>query len=159
MEISVTSKTPHMKEALTSAGFVITKDASIVVEDHITDYKIADKIFVKPVRLASLIDAIHSASPQEIDFSLFKLNLIERFCFNENEHVTLTEKECELLKAFYDAKFIISKNDLLKIVWGYDTEIATTTLETHVSRLRQKLKVFSEQDLFKSTDGNFQMIV
>lgn len=56
----------------------------------------------------------------------------------KKEH--LTEKENKLLFYLYNNKNIeITKNDLLKAIWGVSESLNTHTLETHVYRLKQKI--------------------
>ena len=52
----------------------------------------------------------------------------------------LTEKETEILWRLLSKKNskILQKN-LLKDIWGYDEDIETRTLETHIYRIRKKL--------------------
>ena len=52
----------------------------------------------------------------------------------------LTEKETEILWRLLSNKNskILQKN-LLKDIWGYDEDIETRTLETHIYRIRKKL--------------------
>ena len=56
----------------------------------------------------------------------------------KKEH--LTEKENKLLLYLYNNKNIeITKNDLLKAIWGVSESLNTHTLETHIYRLKQKI--------------------
>ena len=58
---------------------------------------------------------------------------------NYTEH--LTEKENNLLIYFYNKKNEeILKKDLLIKIWGFSEKINTHTLETHIYRLKKKLK-------------------
>ena len=52
----------------------------------------------------------------------------------------LTEKEINLLELFQGAKKPLSKNDIQKTVWGYSETADTHTVETHIYRLRKKIK-------------------
>ena len=54
----------------------------------------------------------------------------------------LTEKETEILWRLLSNKNskILQKN-LLKDIWGYDEDIETRTLETHIYRIRKKLNL------------------
>ena len=55
--------------------------------------------------------------------------------------IQLTDKEAQILKCLYRAgNSIVSRDVLLERVWGYNAEVATHTLETHVYRLRQKIE-------------------
>ena len=57
------------------------------------------------------------------------------------ETIKLTEKEVIILKYLYNrAPETISKEELLKNVWGYSAEMTTHTIETHIYRLRQKVE-------------------
>jgi len=55
--------------------------------------------------------------------------------------VRLTEKETAILKYLYRAgEKPVTREELLTEVWGYNANVATHTLETHVYRLRQKIE-------------------
>ena len=53
----------------------------------------------------------------------------------------LTEKETAILRFLYRANHqVVSRDVLLREVWGYQSNITTHTLETHIYRLRQKIE-------------------
>jgi DNA-binding response OmpR family regulator len=53
----------------------------------------------------------------------------------------LTDKETNILKYLYRAgPKVVSREELLTEVWGYNAGVTTHTLETHVYRLRQKIE-------------------
>ncbi len=53
----------------------------------------------------------------------------------------LTEKETAILRFLYRAgQDVVSREVLLKEVWGYNAAVTTHTLETHIYRLRQKIE-------------------
>lgn len=62
--------------------------------------------------------------------------------------VRLTDKEAQILKFLYmraqkhstDHNGVVSRDELLDEVWGYNAAVTTHTLETHVYRLRQKME-------------------
>ena len=54
--------------------------------------------------------------------------------------VRLTEKESAILEFLYRAGRAIGRDTLLGEVWGYNTGVATHTLETYVYRLRRKIE-------------------
>ena len=55
--------------------------------------------------------------------------------------VRLTEKETSILRRLYRAKQrSVTRQTLLQEVWGYNSEVTTHTLETHIYRLRQKIE-------------------
>ncbi len=53
----------------------------------------------------------------------------------------LTEKETAILRFLYRAgQKVVSRDVLLAQVWGYNANVTTHTLETHIYRLRQKIE-------------------
>ena len=55
--------------------------------------------------------------------------------------IRLTEKETAILKFLYRAGGrAVPRNTLLVEVWGYNSNVTTHTLETHIYRLRQKIE-------------------
>ncbi|MDH5773241.1 MAG: helix-turn-helix domain-containing protein, partial [Rhodospirillaceae bacterium] len=55
--------------------------------------------------------------------------------------IRLTDKEAQILKFLYlQGGQVVSRSDLLGEVWGYNAQVTTHTLETHVYRLRQKIE-------------------
>lgn len=53
----------------------------------------------------------------------------------------LTEKETAILRFLYRAgRKPIARETLLQEVWGYNSQVTTHTLETHIYRLRQKIE-------------------
>ena len=59
----------------------------------------------------------------------------------KEEKIRLTEKETNILKYLYRSGHkVVSRDILLNEVWGYNAEVTTHTLETHIYRLRQKIE-------------------
>jgi DNA-binding response OmpR family regulator len=53
----------------------------------------------------------------------------------------LTEKETAILRFLHRAgQQVVSRDTLLREVWGYNANVTTHTLETHIYRLRQKVE-------------------
>lgn len=54
----------------------------------------------------------------------------------------LAAKEWQLLRYFVEHPgVVLSRNELLDAVWGYDAMPSTRTVDVHVARLRQKIEV------------------
>ena len=57
------------------------------------------------------------------------------------ERVELTPKEFDLLIALLRRQGrVISRNELLRAVWGYSASVVSRTVDTHVAELRRKLE-------------------
>ena len=59
----------------------------------------------------------------------------------DEKKIRLTEKETNILKYLYRAGGkSVAREELLTEVWGYNANVTTHTLETHIYRLRQKIE-------------------
>ena len=65
----------------------------------------------------------------------------ERFALHKETgtHYPLTEKEIAILDILYQSSETISREAILNYVCGYQKNIDTHTLETHIYKLRKKL--------------------
>ena len=85
----------------------------------------------------------------------YKLDKNEKKLIKDQNYILLTEKEVQLLELFLDNKKPISKNKILEEVWKYSTSADTHTVETHIYRLRKKIKSkFSDENfILNNKDG------
>jgi DNA-binding response OmpR family regulator len=74
--------------------------------------------------------------------------------------VRLTDKETSILKYLYrQGPKTITREILLKEVWGYNNRVTTHTLETHIYRLRQKIERDpSNARLLVTEDGGYRLV-
>jgi DNA-binding response OmpR family regulator len=103
----------------------------------------------KPFRFAVLLARIraqlrqHEASEDAI-FAIGPYMFRPRsklFVNPKGKKVRLTEKETSILRYLYRAgQQAISRETLLREVWGYNSGVTTHTVETHIYRLRQKIE-------------------
>jgi DNA-binding response OmpR family regulator len=70
----------------------------------------------------------------------YRLNKNEKKLVKDKNYISLTEKEIQLLELLLINKRPISKNKILEEVWKYSTSADTHTVETHIYRLRKKIK-------------------
>lgn len=75
------------------------------------------------------------------------------------EAVRMTQKEFELLYILYKARGkTLSREYLLREVWGYKKDIITNTLDTHIHWLRQKIEADSANpQIIVTVDGGYQI--
>lgn len=73
----------------------------------------------------------------------------------------LTEKETAILQYLNRAKgVVVSRENLLRDVWGYNANVTTHTLETHIYRLRQKIEADPAASKILVTDsGGYRLAV
>lgn len=116
----------------------------------------------KPVRRSELLSRLSQLAGSAALPASLKLNddwvlhVPERLLKQQGESnpIVLTEKEVRLLACLLGSKEkSATRQKLLEDVWGYGSDINTHTLETHIHRLRAKLKDISESLISASEDG------
>jgi DNA-binding response OmpR family regulator len=78
----------------------------------------------------------------------------------KNEKLRLTEKETAILRFLYRAgQAVVTREVLLREVWGYNSNVTTHTLETHIYRLRQKIERDPAKALLLVTEaGGYKLL-
>ena len=77
----------------------------------------------------------------------YKLNKNLRQLIKDTVFLDLTEKEIELIELLKKRSFI-KKKEILSTIWRYSDDADTHTVETHIYRLRKKIKDVFNDDLF-----------
>jgi DNA-binding response OmpR family regulator len=79
---------------------------------------------------------------------------------DEGRKIRLTDKETSILKYLYrQGAKTISRDILLQEVWGYNNQVTTHTLETHIYRLRQKIERDpSHARLLVTEEGGYRLV-
>ena len=74
--------------------------------------------------------------------------------------VRLTEKEANIIRFLYRAdRKPVPRDTLLQEVWGYNSNVTTHTLETHVYRLRQKIERDpSNAEILVTESGGYKLV-
>ena len=82
-----------------------------------------------------------SNSSSVITFDGLNINDDSHEVFINGVEINLTALEFKLLKHLIDRRGRVQTRDqLLEEVWGYSSHVTTRTVDTHVKRLREKLK-------------------
>ncbi|MDB0542255.1 response regulator transcription factor [Ralstonia solanacearum] len=109
----------------------------------------ADDYLVKPVRPAVLlarIDALArrygTVASAGKRFGAYEIDLQGGRIALEGSAIELTQKEFDLAVYLFDSPGkLLSRDHLLNRIWGLNTDVDTRTVDTHVSRLRKKLRL------------------
>lgn len=114
----------------------------------------ADDYMVKPVAQKETMARIsalgrraypQSAQNESLECEEFRLDLRQHAVYRHGEPVTLTQREYELVLFLFRHKGrLLSRGHILESVWGQSAEINTRTVDTHVSRIRNKLGLLPE---------------
>ena len=87
----------------------------------------------------------------EIRINKYKLNLNSSEISLKKKLIKLTEREIDIILFLNENKKPINIDILQKEVWGYNSELETHTVETHIYRLRKKLKdKFNDEEFILS---------
>lgn len=114
----------------------------------------ADDFIIKPVSqrvLMSRIDAVlRRSKPREttdqiINAAPYLIDPQRKSIRLHDERIDLTEKEFDLaVFLFRNIGRLVSRGHMLESVWGRNPDLATRTVDTHISRVRGKLKLRPE---------------
>ncbi len=128
----------------------------------------ANDYVTKPFRFSVLLARIRAALRQH-DQSEDVVFTIGPYSFQpaaklleapDGAKVRLTDKETSILKYLYrQGPKTITREILLKEVWGYNNRVTTHTLETHIYRLRQKIERDpSNARLLVTEEGGYRLV-
>jgi len=91
-----------------------------------------------------------------IDIKDYKLDLNSRTITKNNQNLKLTHKEIDIILFLNDYEKPQKVNVLQNKVWGYSSELETHTVETHIYRLRKKIKdEFKDNNFILSNDDGY----
>ncbi len=86
----------------------------------------------------------------------YVLDKNERKLSKNNKFIILTEKEIQLLELLTSTTDATSKNSILEKVWQYSSEADTHTVETHIYRLRKKVKdKFNDENFIMNKENGY----
>jgi len=91
-----------------------------------------------------------------IDIKDYKLDLNSRTITKNNQNLKLTQKEIDIILFLNGFEKPQKVNVLQNKVWGYSLELETHTVETHIYRLRKKIKdEFKDNNFILSNDDGY----
>ena len=128
----------------------------------------ANDYITKPVRLGELLALVRAQLRQfkSTDATRFTIGPLEFTPTNKMlsiggkpERILLTEKETLVLKMLVlSFPTPVAKEVLLKEVWGFQSDLSTHTLETHIYRLRQKIKTLTEFTFIFTSENGYGLV-
>lgn len=106
----------------------------------------ADDYVIKPFEILELLARVEAVlrrtkkAEKVFEFKGVKVELDTRLVFINEEEILLTPKEFQLLETLIINKNLaLSRNKLLELVWDYDYEGESRTVDMHILHLRKKL--------------------
>jgi DNA-binding response OmpR family regulator len=120
----------------------------------------ADDYLVKPFALEELVARLHAllrrtpAAPAPRTVGDLHVDPVRRLAKRGSRELELTRREFELLDTFVrHPGLVLSRGQLLEIVWGYDFEVDTNVVDVFVGYLRRKLEEEGEARLIQTVRG------
>ena len=118
----------------------------------------------KPLKLEKLIEFINInflknkfSDQSNIKIGKYNLDLNSRNITYKDKKLSLTERESDLI-IFINDKKNVSIKDLQKKVWHYSQDLETHTVETHIYRLRKKMKeIFADENFIKNEKKGYSI--
>ena len=137
---------------------VITKKKNLEIENKY----VFDKL---PIKLSKFIEKLNIKllkqqfiEQSDIKINNYLINLNSREISSESEKLKLTEKEINIIIYLSKFKIPISVDELQTNVWGYQSELDTHTVETHIYRLRKKIfKTFNDENFIISKKNGYKI--
>ena len=94
----------------------------------------------------------------EVNINKFQLDLNSRTISYNKKILKLTEREIDIILHLDKSKNGQKIENLQKEVWGHGAELETHTVETHIYRLRKKIKeTFNDDNFIISTEEGYKL--
>ena len=135
---------------------IITKKKILNIDNQFIFNQLPIKIFklVEKLNVKLLKQQFNHQS--EININKFSINVNAREMFLKNIKLKLTEKEVNTIIYLSKIKKPISIDELQTNVWGYQSDMETHTVETHIYRLRKKVfQTFGEKNFIISGKNGY----
>ena len=124
-----------------------------------------DLVFKMPINIIKFNQLIVNLCKKN-EFEKNSLIKINDYILDKNQRILkkgsitlkITEREIDFIEKLNSSKQPLNKNFILKNIWSYSSETDTHTIETHIYRLRQKIKSnFEDNDFIKHTDKGYSI--
>ena len=108
----------------------------------------ADDYMTKPFDVEELLARVRAITRRkgqvildELKFEDLVLDLNNYSISTNFKSINLTAKEFEIIKLLMsNANIVVTKNDLISKIWGYDSDAEDNNVEVYISFIRKKLK-------------------
>ena len=159
------------EENFLNANNLNLNDSLILVKSHKQIFLNNEKITRKkifsiqnyPLKIDKLVEILNvNLIKQKYNYQSniyiksYLLNLNSRIITKNNQSLKLTQKEIDIILFLNDYDKPQKVSVLQNKVWGYSLELETHTVETHIYRLRKKIKdEFKDNNFILSNDDGY----
>ena len=107
-------------------------------------------------RITNIITAFKFSNNSALKINKYILDKNEKKLIKENNYISITEREIQLIELLFNEKKPLTKNFILKKIWNYSDNADTHTVETHVYRLRKKIYTkFNDEKFILNFDKGY----
>ena len=119
----------------------------------------------KPIQIFKLIEKINIKflkikfnNQSQVKVKKYTIDLNSREMLIQDVKLKLTEKEINTITYLSNSNKPVGIEELQKMVWSYQSDIETHTVETHIYRLRKKiLNTFYDNEFIISKKNGYQI--
>ena len=145
----------NLKENFSSDYLVISK-----VKYDIKNQLIIDDLPIKIDRLSEIINLKFLKKrynfQSNVIIGIYKLDLNTRQISIDEKNTDLTEREINLILFLKKSTGPVKIDKLQREVWGHSSKLDTHTVETHIYRLRKKIKEkFNDENFILSSKKGY----
>ncbi len=124
----------------------------------------ADDYITKPFDILELVERVKAVlrrTKRDTDFFEFddvRVEFNSRKVYKNGEEISLKPREFDLLEVLVNNRNLaLSREKLLRLVWEFDYEGDTRTVDVHIQRLRQKLDAANRIKTVYKTGYRFEI--
>ena len=144
---------------------IIVKQKDFSLIKNLININRINCISKSPIKIMDLMDQINTKLIQQnysalssININNYNLNINSRILKKKNCELILTEREIDIIVFLKNEKKPAKVDVLQKKVWKYGGDLETHTVETHIYRLRKKIKDVFNDDTFIQSKKNGYII-
>jgi hypothetical protein len=143
---------------------LILKEKNYILKDHINvNKKQIIELPEKPQSIIKLIEFFNIAflkqkysSQSNIEIKNYSLNFNSRVFSKNQKKLKLTQREIDIILFLNQNSISQSINTLQTRIWKYEADLETHTVETHIYRLRKKIKdTFNDDNFIVSSEKGY----
>lgn len=142
--------------------FVTAKSAT---QERIKGFRLgADDYITKPFDIVELVERVKAvlrrtkADAKCFAFDDIRIEFDNRRVYKAGQEVLLKPREFDLLEVLINNRNLaLSREKLLQLVWEYDFEGDTRTVDVHIQRIRQKLGISDRIQTVYKTGYRFEI--
>ncbi|MDU4935451.1 MAG: response regulator transcription factor [Peptostreptococcaceae bacterium] len=127
---------------LTARDSVMDKVSGLQMgaDDYVSKPFAIEELLARIEALLRRVNETNQVS-NKLEFKDINVDIEARIVKQDNEVVNLTTKEYELLvQLMKNQNKVLSRDNLLENIWGYDYEAETNVVDVYIRHLRSKLK-------------------